>query len=218
LGWSHPSAGSGLTPTSAPPTSTKASSSTSTSGPTDFVLNDTFTVKFVEYSAISKPWISELKAGTATKTETITLTCVTAGVHGIPNVQAASPAVFSVEGSMSGPLGNYNQGELFMSSVVTLRVDRGNEGDAATQFTVGDTIKVFTTANELVALNQQWVTLREVPNASNPLLDTEWIFKGPGLAGVDEIFCGMQGFVLSGMRGYAPNLYVQRAAWNAAGK
>lgn len=175
-------------------------------GPTDFVLNDTFTVKFVEYSAISKPWISELKAGIATKTETITLTCVTPGVHGIPNVQAASPAVFSVEGSMSGPLGNYNQGELFMSSVVTLRVDRGNEGDAATQFTVGDTIKVFTTANELVALNQQWVTLREVPNATNPLLDTEWIFKGPGLAGVDEIFCGMQGFVLSGMRGYAPNL------------
>lgn len=174
-------------------------------GSTDFSLNDEFTVKFVEYSAVSKPWLSELKAGIGTLTETITLTCVTAGVHGVDGVQADSPAVFSVAGSLSGSLGNYNQGELFMSSVVTLRLDRGSKTDAATQFSVGDTVTVYTTQNELVPLNQQWETIRQVESATSQI-DAEWIFKGPGLAGVDEIFCGMQGFTLSGMRGYAPSL------------
>lgn len=192
-------------------------------GSTDFALGDTFQLKFIEYSAAAKPKLTAVKGQVGTLTETITLTCTTAGQAVIAGVQPQIPAVFSVVGSSSGALGTYTQGTDFTSTAVALTLDRGDTANATTQFAVGDTIVIHTTQNELKAINQQWVTKRDPKQAaaiqfgaSIPQSDSEWIFQGPGLAGTDEIMVGIRrswnngggyaAWELSGMRGYAPGL------------
>lgn len=192
-------------------------------GSTNFSAGDSFTLKFLEYSAAAKPKLSAVRPTTGTKTELITLTCTQAGQHEIPTVQAQIPAVFSVSGSVSGSLGSCTQGAPFTSTAVTLTIDRGDISNASIQFSVGDTIKVHTTENPLRPLNQQWSVLRQVTTPANnqfgtaiPESDIELILEGPGLTGTDEIQVGIRrswsnasaraNWELSGQRGYAAGL------------
>lgn len=192
-------------------------------GSTDFALNDVFQLKFIDYSAPAKPKLTALKAEVGTKTETVTLTCTTAGLATIPGVQVQAPAVFSVVGSVSGNLGNYTQGTDFSSTAVSFTLDRGDVANATIQFALGETITIHTTQNELTAVGQQWTTQRDPKQAAGnqfgvpiPENDSEWIFKGPGLSGTDEILCGIRrswsnsagtaAWELAGMRGYGPGL------------
>lgn len=192
-------------------------------GSTDFALGDVFQLKFIDYSAPAKPKLTAVKGAVGTKTETITLTCTTAGQAAIPSVQPEIPAVFSVVGSVSGSLGNYTQGTDFASAAINLTLDRGDTANVGQQFALGDTIVIHTTQNELTAIGQQWTTMRDPKRdpgdqfgTAIPANDTEWIFKGPGLAGTDEILVGIRrswsnsgglaAWELAGMRGYAPGL------------
>lgn len=192
-------------------------------GTVDFQVGDEFSLKFVEYSAPAKPKITALEATAGTATEVVTLTCTTAGAAEIPGVQIGTPAVFSVQGSESGDHGTYTQGQALTTPVLRLTLSRGTAANAGQQFSVGDTIKVYTTQNELRAINQHWVTKRDPKRAAGvqfgveiPENDVEWIFQGPGLAGEDEIMVGIRrswnngsgaaGWELTGMRGYAPGL------------
>lgn len=174
-------------------------------GSTNFAVNDKFEIKIAEYSALSKPPLNQLAAGIQTKTEVITLTCTSAGQALIPTVQPAVAAEFSVVGSVTGSMGTYVQGNALTHPAIRLTLDRGDVSSVSEQYSVGDTIKIYTTANELTLINQQWETLREFGSAGSQ--DLEWIFKGKGLAGDDEIICSiLSGMVLSGQRGYAPGL------------
>lgn len=191
-------------------------------GSANFVVGDTFDLKFAEYSAASKPKLSAVAAKGGTRTETITLTCSRAGVAGLPN----TPAQFSVTGSVSGSLGTATQGVEFSSAAIGFTVALGDTTSQAAQFALNDTITVYTTENELRAIGQQWTTLRDPKfpagntdlqfGAALPPNDSEWLFKGPGLSGTDEIFCGIRrswsnsaGYAqweLTGSRGYASSL------------
>ena len=71
-------------------------------------------------------------SNTYTKTETITLSCVTAIANG---------GVFFVEGSVSGPLGLATVGTPFVSNEIVLTVS-----DGATDFAAGDSFTIATTA------------------------------------------------------------------------
>lgn len=71
-----------------------------------------------------------------TKTETITLTCVTAVANG---------GVFHVSGSISGSLGLATVGSAFNSPVINLTIN-----DGATDFVVGDSFTIATTAANYV--------------------------------------------------------------------
>lgn len=192
-------------------------------GSTDFALGDVFQLKFIDYSAPAKPKFTALAGGVGTKTETITLTCTTAGQAAIPSVQPEIPAVFSVVGSASGALGSYTQGQAFASGQINFTLDRGDTANGSIQFAVSDTIVVHTTQNELTAIGQQWTTQRDPKQASSlqfgvtiPDNDSEWIVKGPGLSGTDEIVVGIRrswsnsggyaAWELAGTRGYAPGL------------
>ena len=72
-----------------------------------------------------------------TLTETITLECV-----GVP---AADQANFSVTGSLSGPLGIAELGIAFVSPQISFTI-----ADGATDFVVGDTFTIATTAANYV--------------------------------------------------------------------
>lgn len=71
-------------------------------------------------------------SNTATKTETITLECVTA---------SAGSGTFYVSGSVSGPLGLAIVGTPFISAPINLTIS-----DGAPDFAVGDTFTIATTA------------------------------------------------------------------------
>jgi hypothetical protein len=112
----------------------------------------------------------------------------------------------------------------FSSTAASFTLDRGDITNAAQQFSLGDTFTLHTTQNELAALGQQWTQLRSVDNGgliqfgqNIPASSTEWIIKGPGLAGTDEIVVGIRRFwstspaglaywELAGLRGYAGGL------------
>lgn len=192
-------------------------------GSVNFELNDQFTLRFVEYSASSKPKFTELRAAVGTLTETITFTCTTAGQAAIPGVQPSVGAVFSVSGTNSGAHGACTQGEPYTCPVLSCVIGMGDTGNVGQQFALGDTLKVHTTASDLKALGQHWVTQRDPKRdpalqfgVQIPASDSEWIFKGPGLAGTDEILVGIRrtwnngagnaAWELAGMRGYAPGL------------
>lgn len=192
-------------------------------GTTDYAPGDEYQLKIVDYSAPAKPKLTAVAGKVNTQTETITLTCTTAGQALIPSVQPEIPAVFSVAGSVSGAHGDYTQGTALDIPVLSLTLARGDTSNAGQQFALGDTVVVHTTRNPLRALNQHWVTRRDPKmGASNqfgtpiPESDSEWIFQGPGLAGTDEIMCGIRrswnngastaAWELAGMRGYAAGL------------
>lgn len=71
-------------------------------------------------------------SNTYTKTETITLTCVTAALNG---------GTFYVTGSVSGPLGLATVGTPFISNPINLTIS-----DGATDFAAGDSFTIATTA------------------------------------------------------------------------
>lgn len=190
-------------------------------GDTPFELGDQFVVKFCEYSAPSKPKFSRLDPKKTTVTETVTLVCTQAGVPGIVGVQPSSPAVFSVEGSVSGPGLPLTQGELYNGTAFAAVLARGDENNPGVQYSVGDEIVVHTTQNELIPLGQEWEVLStsQVPStvqfgATIPESDSTVIFEGPGLSGDDQVQVSLARswtnftatWALSGMRGYAPNL------------
>lgn len=171
----------------------------------DFAPGDTFTLKFVDYVG-TKARFSKIEPWTEARTETITLTCTVAGQAEVGGVSSWVPAEFSVVGSVSGAMGSYAQGTPFASDVIRFTLGEGDKGSSGAQYQVGDVLRIYTTRNALRQANQHWETLREYTDANGN--DTEWLFKGRGLSGDDEIFVGILRGTMSlvGMRGYSPGM------------
>ncbi len=170
----------------------------------DFAPGDTFTLKFIDYVG-AKARFSSVTPWTEAKTEVITLTCTTAGVAEVAGVQNWLPAEFSVAGSVTGGMGSYSQGTPFGGDVVRFILDAGDKVSPGAQFQVGDVLRIYTTRNPLREINQHWETLRELTDANGN--DTQWIFKGRGWSGDDEIFLGITSrYNLAAMRGYLPGM------------
>lgn len=179
-------------------------------GSTDFTAGDTFTLKFCDYAGVSKGRFTLVDPGVEAKTEVITLTCTAAGQHEIPSTQPWLPAEFSVSGSVSGAMASYSQGTLFSNSIIAFTLDSGTKTESAAVYEVGDVVRIYTTRNPLREANQHWETLRQYQDVNGN--DTEWIFKGKGNAGTDEIFLHINrsgsNLTLGGMRGYSPGLTI----------
>lgn len=189
-------------------------------GTTDFILGDSFTLTAATKPS-ALPGFSKLKCKPGTKTETITLTCVTEGEKQIPGVRPFVPAVFDVSGSVSGALPQLTQTVDYNPPVINLLLDALPTSDD--QYLVGQTITLQTEINPLRALNQHWDVLRKVPDGAStqfgsPVNDTdsELVIVGPGLAGADTIYYGMvrawsdsearAHWTHYGITGYIPNV------------
>ena len=189
-------------------------------GSTDFALGDSFTLT-AAVKPSSLPGFSKIKGKPGTKTETITLTCVTAGQRQIPGTQPFLPAVFDVVGSVSGTLPQLTQGVDYNPSLINLLL--GTDPLSLNQYTVGQTITLETTINPLRAVNQQWAVLRRTPDGASSQFgnavddtDSELVIVGPGLAGTDTIYYGMvrawsdsearAHWTHYGITGYIPNV------------
>jgi len=177
-------------------------------GAVDFTAGDTFTLRFADYAGVSKGRLSLVDPGVEAKTETITLTCTAAGQREIPSTQPWLPAEFSVSGSVSGGMASYSQGTLFSNNIIKFTIDSGDKLEPAAVYQVGDIVRIYTTRNPVREADMHWETLSQLQNASG--VDTQWIFKGRGNAGTDEIFLSMNfqnsQITLGGARGYSPGL------------
>ena len=189
-------------------------------GSTDFALGDSFTLT-AAVKPSSLPGFSKIKGKPGTKTETITLTCVTAGQREIAGTQPFLPAVFDVSGSVSGTLPQLTQTVDYNPTVINLVL--GTDPLSLDQYTVGQTITLETTINPLRAVNQQWAVLRRTPDGASSQFgnavddtDSELVIVGPGLAGADTIYYGMvrawsdsearAHWTHYGITGYIPNV------------
>ena len=189
-------------------------------GSTDFILGDTFTLTAAVKPA-TRAGFSKIKGKPGTKTETLTLTCATAGQQEIPGTQPFLPAVFDVAGSVSGTLPQLTQGVNYNPAAINLVL--GTDPTSVNQYTVGQTITLETTINQLRAINQQWTVLRQTPEGAsaqfgNPVedADSELVIVGPGLSGGDTVYYGMvrawsdsearAHWTHYGITGYIPNV------------
>ena len=189
-------------------------------GSTDFALGDSFTLTAATKPS-SRAGFSKIKGKPGTKTETITLTCVTAGQREIAGTQPFLPAVFDVSGSVSGTLPQLTQTVDYNPTVINLVL--GAVPTSTDQYTVGQTVTLETTINPLRAVNQQWAVLRRTPDGASSQFgnavddtDSELVIVGPGLAGADTIYYGMvrawsdsearAHWTHYGITGYIPNV------------
>ena len=189
-------------------------------GSTDFALGDSFTLT-AAVKPSSRAGFSKIKGKPGTKTETITLTCVTAGQREIAGTQPFLPAVFDVSGSVSGTLPQLTQTVDYNPTVINLVL--GAVPTSTDQYTVGQTITLETTINPLRAVNQQWAVLRRTPDGASSQFgnavddtDSELVIVGPGLAGADTVYYGMvrawsdsearAHWTHYGITGYIPNV------------
>ena len=189
-------------------------------GSTDFALGDSFTITAATKPS-SRAGFSKIKGKPGTKTETITLTCVTAGQREIAGTQPFLPAVFDVSGSVSGTLPQLTQTVDYNPTVINLVL--GAVPTSTDQYTVGQTITLETTINPLRAVNQQWAVLRRTPDGASSQFgnavddtDSELVIVGPGLAGADTVYYGMvrawsdsearAHWTHYGITGYIPNV------------
>ena len=163
-------------------------------GQTDFQIGDSFTLQAVTIPN-GLTGFTYIRGMVEAQTETLTLTCTTAGRHFIAGVQTNIPAVFSVEGSESGVLPELTQGVAYSIPQARLLLAQNIEG--TNQYQLGDQILLRMTRNPLREINQHWEVLRQVPYTGAQFgqtivdTDTELVLRGPGLAGADTIYYGM---------------------------
>ena len=190
-------------------------------GNVDFQIGDTFTLQAVTLPA-GLTGFDYIRGMTEAETEVITLTCTTAGRHYVAGVQSNIPAVFSVQGSESGPLPDITQGVPYSIPQLRMQLSANNEG--TNQYQLGDQILLRTTRNPLRAVGQQWEILRQTPYVGSQFgavtvdTDSELILRGPGLAGADTIYYGMTRswsdanaaawWTHFGMTGYIPSMTI----------
>ena len=191
-------------------------------GPDDFQVGDQFVITAATRPT-GTPGFSYFRPLAGSVTETITLTCTSAGQRLIPGVQPFIPADFSVSGSVSGSLPALTQGVAYTSAVAAILLAKDEASE--TQYTVGQTLTYKTTINPLKAVNQHWETLRQTKapaatqfGVATPDVDTQLILRGRGLSGTDSVYWGMTRgwsdaesfayWVSHGMAGYVPTLSI----------
>ena len=146
-------------------------------------------------SNVGDGYIRDLETDTNSVAETITVRCTTGGGDGV--------AIFSIEGTVSGPMGTILAGLWFLdgSNKLILIMRAG-----PTDWAVDDEYTFDIVDNDIPAI-QQWTQLKWTPgtrSATNNGMDylpaggaqyaNELYLKGPGLAGQDEIFIRMHTF------------------------
>lgn len=141
-------------------------------------------------------------------TETWTVECTQAYDGG-----TETPAEFSVTGSVSGAQDPATAGEDYDNGFVGFLIE-DVEGD---RFQVGDTFTIEIVEAPMAEAGQQWQQLRWRENPADEG-EWEWIARGPGLDGNQEIFVGVRSFSsVSGdyynleIRGYTG--FVESDAW-----
>lgn len=119
-----------------------------------------------------------------TVTEVWTVECTAAYDGG-----TEAPAVFSVTGSVSGAHDPATAGVDYDNGFLRFVI----EDDEGQRFQVGDTFTIEVEQGEFAGLGEAWEEMRWRNRAPDGFPnDWEWIGKGPGLSGDDEIFVGIR--------------------------
>lgn len=110
-----------------------------------------------------------------------------------------SPAEFTVVPSVSGGSVNYVEGTQYDQAWLQFTSNRVSLTVVADQWSVGDTMVIYTTENPLKTANQEWENLLTNTGAvqyhngrlgENQILRCNW--RGKGLSGNDDIFIGIE--------------------------
>lgn len=147
----------------------------------------------VTFAGTGNGTLSALDGGVGAPTETWTLT-------------ATSATAFSVTGSVSGARAGATVGTAYDNGVIAFLITAG-----ATAFAVNDAFTVPVTASPLPA-GERWLELRRLDEGGPT---QEVLLRGPGLAGTDEIYVGLQ--ALESVAGDYYNWYLLGAIGYDAG-